>query len=53
MHMFGKGKASGNPTGRERRSSAGTRRKKDRRLERDLEGTQWEKKDDDKGKGKK
>lgn len=37
----------------ERRSSAGTRRKKDRRLERDLEGTQWEKKADDKGKGKK
>lgn len=26
----------------ERKSSAGTRRKKDRRLERDLIGTQWE-----------
>jgi hypothetical protein len=36
----------------ERRSSAGTRRKKERQLDRDLEGTRWEKKDDEK-KGKK
>lgn len=31
-----------NPTGRERRSSAGQRRKADRRLDRDLRGTRWE-----------
>ncbi len=38
-----------NPTGRKRRSSAGQRRKKDRKLFKD---TPWGKKDDDKGKGK-
>lgn len=31
-----------NPTGRPRRSSAGQRRKADRRLERDLRGTRWD-----------
>ena len=36
-----------NPTGRKRRSSARTRRKKDRRL---FGGTPWSKPDDTKGK---
>jgi len=31
-----------NPTGRARRSSAGQRRKADRRLDRDLRGSKWE-----------
>lgn len=35
-----------NPTGRERKSSAGKRRQAARRLDRDLEGTEYEKKDD-------
>jgi hypothetical protein len=41
--------ASQNPTGRKRKSSAGKRRQKDRKL---FGGTRWGKKDDGKG-GKK
>lgn len=43
-------KPKGNPTGRERRSSAGRRRQTERKLDKDLEGTRWEKKKDDEGK---
>lgn len=42
----GQDKVGKNPTGRERKSSARTRRKKERRL---FGGTQWSKEGDDKG----
>lgn len=42
-------KAEGNPTGRERKSSAGKRRQAERKADKDLEGTRWGKKK--KGKG--
>lgn len=35
-------KVGKNPTGRERKSSAGKRRQEARKIDRDLEGTQWE-----------
>lgn len=31
-----------NPTGRARKSSAGSRRKAEKKLDKDLEGTQWQ-----------
>lgn len=41
--------AAGNPTGRVRRSSSKSRRQAANRMERDLEGTQHERKDKPKG----
>lgn len=34
-----------NPTGKARKSSAGKRRQKDSKLDKDLGGTKWERKD--------
>ena len=49
MGIFGKGKdprdpVGKNPTGRERRSSAGKRRQAERKLDKDLDGTKYGKK---------
>lgn len=50
MGLFSRGaedprdKVGQNPTGRERKSSAGKRRQEERKADKDLEGTRWERK---------
>ena len=52
MGIFSRGgqdprdKVGQNPTGRERKSSAGKRRQSERKSDKDLKGSEWEKKDD-------